>query len=586
MSSKYPFRKAPEIAVPTEGVVAWRGRSSIVAELRRAIAKRNTLQTIVAVECYSGVQAEELLELLRTACEPAHTFLTREAMLDPTAIQALTQRDVTDDPVFGHLTSLQLEDFFNSARLEGAKARIADVQLGVVLVYGPGASFFASPDLLVYADMPRWEHQLRFRRSEADNLGLGNRSEPAPLQCIRAFFVDWRLLDRHKKRQINRWDYVLDSTLPGDPKLVTGAAYRDALRRLTTRPFSVKPFFDPGPWGGEWMRSRCELDEGPPNYAWCFNCVPEENSLLLRFGDTTIETPAVNLVFAEPRGLLGEAVHARFGDEFPIRFDFLDTMQGSNLSLQVHPLTEYIQEKFGLHYTQDESYYLMDVAPGAQVYLGLKSSVEPSQMIRDLQIAQSGERSFPAERHVATWPARTHDHFLIPAGTVHCSGANCMVLEISATPYIFTFKMWDWDRLGLDGRPRPIHLEHAAANIQWDRREPWVEQNLINRVETVARGDGWREERTGLHEREFIETRCHWFTGPTPHDTAGKVHVLCLVQGEAAVVESPTERFEPFLVHCAEVFVVPAGAGQYTIRPLNNHGVECATIKAYVRTNC
>ena len=101
-----------------------------------------------------------------------------------------------------------------------------------------------------------------------------------------------------------------------------------------------------------------------------------------------------------------------------------------------------------------------------------------------------------------------------------------MVLEISATPYIFTFKLWDWGRLGLDGKPRPIHLDHGVANIQWDRTTEWTRRELVNRIEPLARGDGWREERTGLHEREFIETRRHWFTKPVPHDTRGGVNVL------------------------------------------------------------
>jgi mannose-6-phosphate isomerase class I len=277
-------------------------------------------------------------------------------------------------------------------------------------------------------------------------------------------------------------------------------------------------------------------------------------------------------------------VYRRFGAEFPIRFDFLDTVGGGNLSLQVHPLTEYIREHFGMAYTQDESYYMLDAEPGAEVYLGLKTGIEPEQMVRDLEIAQRGEADFPAERYVNQFPARKHDHFLIPAGTVHCSGKDSMVLEVSATPYIFTFKLWDWGRVGLDGIPRPIHLQHGVRNIQWERTTAWVQTNLVNHFVPVASGDGWREERTGLHELEFIETRRHWFTGTVLHNTNDTVHVLNLVEGEEAVVESPDGAFEPYVVHYAETFIVPAAVGRYTIRPHGSSvGKECGTMLAYVR---
>jgi mannose-6-phosphate isomerase class I len=236
-----------------------------------------------------------------------------------------------------------------------------------------------------------------------------------------------------------------------------------------------------------------------------------------------------------------------------------------------------------MNYTQDESYYLLDAKEDAGVFLGLQQGINPEEMLRALDCAQRGSCPFPAERFVNRWPAKKHDHFLIPAGTVHCSGKNCMVLEISATPYIFTFKLWDWDRLDLEGRPRPIHLVHGRRNIQWDRDTKWVRQNLINRIEKLSGGDGWWEERTGLHEREFIETRRHWFTGKVPHDTQGGVNVLNLVEGPEVVVESPENRFEPFVVHYAETFILPAAVGRYTIRPTSPG--RCATIKAYVRTN-
>jgi mannose-6-phosphate isomerase class I len=292
----------------------------------------------------------------------------------------------------------------------------------------------------------------------------------------------------------------------------------------------------------------------------------------------------MNLVHRNPESLLGHRVHDIFGAEFPIRFDFLDTMDGGNLSLQVHPLTEYIREQFGMAYTQDESYYLLDAGPDATVYLGLKQGVDPEKMIADLKKAEDGDFHFPDEQYVNRFPAKRHDHFLIPSGTVHCSGANSLVLEISATPYIFTFKLWDWDRLGLDDKPRPVHIDHGARSIRWSRDTGYVERELINRFHPMDSGDGWRRERTGLHSLEFIETHRHWFTVTTPHEAGLGVNVINLVQGEEAVVESPEGGFDPFVVHYAETFIVPNEAGPFTVRP---HGIalgeECATLKAFVR---
>ncbi len=382
---------------------------------------------------------------------------------------------------------------------------------------------------------------------------------------------------------LDRIDYRLDTNDPGAPKMTTGDAFRAGLRCALNRPFRVVPFFDPGPWGGQWMREVCDLPDGPPNYAWCFDCVPEENSLLLDMSGVNIEIPAMDLVLKHPQELLGDFTYARFGAEFPIRFDFLDTMQGGNLSLQVHPLNQYINDNFGMAYTQDESYYLLDAAPDASVYLGLKTGINQSAMISALRHAQENGTPFEVSNYVNKWPARKHDHFLIPAGTIHCSGANGMVLEISATPYIFTFKLWDWGRPGLDGLPRPIHLEHGAANIQWSRDTEWVRKNLLNRTEKIGEGKGWIEERTGLHELEFIETRRHWFNSPVKHDASAGVHVLNLVEGEEAIVESPSAAFEPFHVHYAETFIVPAQAQKYSVRPADGVG-KCATIRAAVRT--
>ena len=580
------YDKFPCVPVPGGEPACVQGWDAIAARLNQTIARRAARKTVLVVECYPGVQEEEALRELEPRLKPSLTLRACEAMLSPGKIDTLVAPFLGgDDPVFGFLSGLTLPQFFDSEKLWYWGETAKRVEAGVVLILGCGATLIHEPDLLVYADLARWEAQLRFRRNEASNLGVRNHNLAASRQYKRAFFVDWRVADRWKRPLIAKWDFVLDTNNSCDPKLAEGEAVRRGLRHAVTRPFRVVPFFDPAPWGGQWMKEACDLDRSAKNYGWCFDCVPEENSLLLGFGSLRVELPSIDLVFDQPRALLGDVVHARFGDEFPIRFDFLDTMGGGNLSFQVHPLTEYIQQHFGMHYTQDESYYMLEVGQKASVYLGLRDGVDRAAMQRDLEAAQAGGAHFAADKYANQWPARKHDHFLIPAGTVHCSGAESMVLEISATPYIFTFKLWDWARLGLDGRPRPVHLQHGIPNIQWERTTDWTRKHLVNHVEPLGRGDGWREERTGLHEREFIETRRHWFTKTTPHDTCGGVNVLNLVEGEEALVESPTSAFEPFRVHYAETFIVPAAVGQYTIRPHGpSVGRECATMKAFVRT--
>jgi mannose-6-phosphate isomerase class I len=581
MRRKSNYDKYPIVSVCTSGSDCWESWPVILDRLR---ANRTESNSVICIECYPGVLEQALKGILEQGLHPERVIMTAGLLKSSPAIERMVGDVLGDDPVFGRMNRIQIEDFFDAQKLGNARDLATNWKHGLLLIVGTGATLVVpEPDLLVYADMARWEIQQRQRRNAIGNFGADNLQESAGLKYKRAFFVDWRAADRLKASLFSRIDFWLD-TNSDIPKLVTGKSMREGLRQLLYRPFRVVPYFDPGPWGGHWMEEVCDLPNDVPNHAWCFDCVPEENSLLLKFGSTCVEIPAMNLTLLHSRELLGQSVHSRFGAEFPIRFDFLDTMGGGNLSLQVHPKTQYIWDKFGMKYTQDESYYLLDAGEDGSVYLGVKNHLNRDAMIRELKAAQRNGHSFRAEAYVNKFPARKHDHFLIPAGTIHCSGKNCMVLEVSATPYIFTFKLWDWERLGLDGSPRPIHIDHGLMNIAWDRDTNWVQENLINQIEPVAEGPGWREERTGLHRLEFIETRRHWFTGPTPHETRDTVNVLNLVEGEEAIVESSTNAFEPFVVHYAETFIMPAAIGAYRISPTGKSlGKSCATIKASVR---
>jgi mannose-6-phosphate isomerase class I/adenylate kinase family enzyme len=582
--SESNYDKTPYISVSAYEKDCWEGWDSVISYLNRYSFALNKRKLVVVAEFYLGV-SDIVFDKLKDKFQNDYWFSAADAMKSHVEIDKLIYPDVTDDELFGFMTSLEINDFFDKEKLLAMKTTISNIENGIVLVMGCGASLLADADLLLYFDMPRWEAQLRFRRNQVSNLGADNKYERASLQYKRAYFVDWRVCDRLKKRLMERWDFVIDTVDNDMPKMVSANLYFAALEKAVHQPFRVVPFFDPGPWGGQWMKEVCDLDKDVDNYAWCFDCVPEENSLLLKIGDMLFESPSINLVFWAPQALLGKEVFMKFGDEFPIRFDFLDTMQGGNLSLQVHPLTQYIKQKFGVQYTQDESYYILDAGDDACVFLGLKEDINPEKMIDALRLSQD-TAIFDAELYVEKWKARRHDHFLIPAGTVHCSGANTMVLEISATPYIFTFKLWDWNRLGLDGRPRPINIEHGKQVIQWGRTTQWTKNNLINQITMVDKGDNWTEEKTGLHELEFIETRRHWFSDKITHYNDAGVNVLNLVEGSEVVVESPENLFQPFIVHYAETFIIPATIKKYTIKPIGrSEGKLCATIKAYVRND-
>ena len=569
----------PTIAIVGHAAEAFEGSSDVAAAL--ADAARDA--RLLVVECYPGV-SDEALELVSCAFAADVVVRSEDAFLFGDELTARMQPYLTDDRVRGVMYRGLMEDFLEPEAFASTQSRVRDARTRGcrVLVYGVGATLVAPQhDLLMYCDLARWEIQLRYRAG-MPNFRASNADEDTLRKVKRGYFVEWRIADRRKAEVLDQADWFLDTNAAGVPRLVTGVALRDGLAQAARQPFRLVPYFDPGVWGGHWMQERFGLDQSQPNFAWAFDGVPEENSLYLRFGDVRVEVPAMDLTLTHPRELLGEKVYERFGAEFPIRFDFLDTMGGGNLSLQVHPTTDYIRTRFGMAYTQDESYYILDAGEGAGVYLGIRDGTDPGQMMAALRAAQAGGEPFDAERYVNRFDAHRHDHFLIPAGTVHCPAANTVVLEVSATPYNFTFKMWDWGRVGLDGMPRPIHLDDAERNICWGRRTDWCREQLVNAVEEVASGEGWSEEHTGLHELEFLETRRITTTVPVERDATEGVRMLNLVDGTTALMESPTGAFAPFEVHYAETFIVPAAAGRYVLRPARE-GDRIMVLEAHVR---
>ncbi|WP_179394102.1 class I mannose-6-phosphate isomerase [Lacticaseibacillus absianus] len=536
---------------------------------------------ILCLECYPGVDLARLRQQVEDQLHPALLIDAAECTLAPAVVSAALAPTLTDDRVFGLMTHAKMADYFDQAAIAAARQAIAAAE-GLVVVYGVGASLVAPRwDCLVYVNITRWEIQKRFRKGL--NNWLAAAPEPDQLKKVkRGYFFEWRIADRQKSALQAQIDYQIDATTNERWVMVAQATCERLKTAAVTRPFRLVPYFDQSPWGGQWMKTHFGLDPQTPNYGWAFDGVPEENSVLFELANARFELPAIDLVHERPLALLGERVYARFGAEFPIRFDYLDTMGGGNLSLQVHPKVGYIQSEFGMAYTQNESYYIMAAGPDASIYLGVKDGVDKAALFEALTQAQADPQAgFDDTQFVNRFPVKAHDHYSIPAGTIHCGGRDAVVLEISATPYLFTFKLWDWGRLGLDGRPRPIHLAHGRQNVDTRFNTSYAQAHLFSPETALPTTQAEHVERTGLSDLEFIETRRHTFAEQITLPHTGTVNMLNLVEGTAITLQAVDQAFPPVTIHYGETFIIPAACGD--VRVINAGSAPAKVLQAFVR---
>ena len=469
------------------------------------------------------------------------------------------------DPVFGRIFEGDLVELFDEPPRAEADSR-------VVVVFGPGSAQ-AEHDLLWYADVPKRLGLSAVRSGEAGNLGQSAGETGSEQQLL---FVDWPILDRHKQRLLPRLDRYVDLSEPESPRSLVGESLRRTLADLARRPFRTRPTFLPGPWGGQWLRDRLGISTEAPNLAWSYELITPESGIALG-ADETIEVGFELLMAAEGERVLGPELAERFGVSFPIRFDYLDTFGGGNLSIQCHPSEAYMREAFGLPYTQHETYYVVDTKPGAEVFLGLREDADLEAFRVEAESAEDQGLELQPERYLQTHPAVQHQLYLIPAGTAHASGADNLVLEISATPYLYTLRFYDWLRRDLEGELRPVHLTHAFSNLDPLRSGQSVRRELIPDPRPVRRGPDWVELELGRLADLFFAVHRIDFEEAVDEDTAGRFHVLNLVAGEQVELESEQGMHD---LAFAETIVVPAAVGRYRLR--RARGGACKVVKAFV----
>ncbi|MEV8314124.1 hypothetical protein AB0Q95_08125 [Streptomyces sp. NPDC059900] len=542
----------------------------------QAVAERLPSEpAIVAVEGPPAADWETIAARLTAACpHPVRTLDIRTCYAPPAVVRRRTMSAPdADDPYYCKLAQNPLSDLFRELpRGDEGGGDLEDL----LLVYGPGASLVLH-DVLWYADLPKRFAESAVAAGEGSNLGLpGERAE-----LKRLFYVDWPMLDRHRDAIAGQLDGWLDVQEPGRPVFVDGDGLRASYADLARRPVRTRPFFNSTPWGGHWGQRTLGFNPGERNTAVGYELIAPEAGILIGHGpEAQAEVPFQLLCALHPDEVLGPESHARFGTSFPIRFDYLDTMGGGSLSVHCHPKEPYMRERFGWQYTQHETYYMTLGSADTRVYLGLREDADPTLFRKEIEeAAHDGVAMNPAD-HVMTFPADQGRLFMIPAGTPHASGAGNLVLEISATPYLYSLRFYDWLRPDADGNPRPLPYEHGLANLETERRGDAVTRDLVQEPCVLRRGNGWHEELLGSLDEMFYEVRRYALDAQAEaaDDTAGRFHVLNVVEGtEITVLTAAGDRHT---LAYAETLTVPAAVGGYRLRA---SGGPAKVVKALVR---
>ena len=544
-----------------------------------ALAETIAKHRRVILEGYGGVFWERLREQidqqLQTLGKSVMWIPVDSALRYLAAIEALVKPFLGgDDPIFGTRFTGELHDFYDEAKLQALRP---DASADVSILYGCGAALAGWDGFLVYVDVPKNEIQYRSRAGTITNLGMAEPLPPKPMYK-RFYFVDWIALNKHKARLLPEIDCVVDAQNPLSPAFMSGEDLRAGLETLSRTFFRVRPWFEPGPWGGQWLKRRIPgLAQDVPNYAWSFEMIAPEQGIIFEGDGNLLEVSFDFLMYHDHRAVLGDYADA-FGYEFPIRFDFLDTMDGGNLSVQCHPRPEFIRQRFGELFTQDETYYILDCQPGAVVYLGFQEDIDPVAFRAELESSFQNATAIDIPQYVMTIPANQHDLFLIPNGTIHFSGAGNMVLEISATPYIFTFKLYDWLRLDLEGKPRPLNIERALENLYFGRKGDAAREELVAKPVVLHEENGKRLVHLPTHPVHFYDIHRFDFESEMIAETNGSVHMLMLVEGRSITVEVGAHRQR---FNYAETIVIPAAAGRY--RLVNEGETEVKVIRAFLK---
>ena len=306
-------------------------------------------------------------------------------------------------------------------------------------------------------------------------------------------------------------------------------------------PLRFRPLFRRAIWGGQRLQTLLakRLGEGD-DFAESWEVVDhgEDQSVVLN-GDLT-GTTLGELVAQDGQALFGKHVPT---SRFPLLFKFLDANR--RLSVQVHPNDQLAAKLDPPDLGKTEAWVVLAAKPGSVVYAGLRRGFDRPALEREVARGTTELCLHKIEPSVG-------DCILLHAGVLHALGEGLVIAEIQQSSDT-TFRLFDWNRVGADGKPRQLHVEQALNSIDFDRGPLTVQTPKTTEMAHV-----WRLAECD----KFVLDRWHFETSERIGGD-DRFHIVAVLQGAIDVAGDPSE--EPLSV--GQVMLLPAAVGQVELRP-------------------
>ena len=604
MYNPFPFDdprpvNRPELSEKTVKSIISGGNQNVVKKFVATLADRAAKEgVVVALDGYTTANWTVFINLIARECcllglgfeaidANAATLKSGkeiDAIIDPLLIW-----DTKIDPtlLYGKVYKGGYQGLMDEARTEAFKKVVpASRQAGKIsVVYGYGSlipELRELYDVKVFFDLTPMKSMLRIRRGEYSNLG---KERPGIINRTirRCYYCDFEcaVRNRHELWENNVPDwYVLDND-PQNLQLMPFGTFSDICAQLVKYPFRAKPCYLEGVWGGSYMKKLRNLPDEMRNAAWVFDFIPMEVSVVVEAGDEKLDINYCSFVHKEGVNLMGEDCVKKFEGYFPIRFNWDDSYHSTgNMSIQCHSGGEYNVKNYNEFGRQDESYYVVVTGHDAKTFIGFRDDADIPQFFRDIEAADTEHKPCDYMKYVSYEESKPGLQVMLPAGTIHSSGRNQVILEIgSLTIGSYTYKMYDYLRLDFDGKQRPIHTRLGEENVRQDRRysvihDPESPEYIVQKPRLAASGEGWEEYILGENPQVYFSLRRLEFEKKCEQDTGGKLfHVLTLVDGDAVRVRSVRHPERYFDLQFMDIVCVPADMGRYVIENLGREPV-------------